>query len=114
MQKHHAALQRLANADVDDTTKRQLILKPGGSGFLGGVIRSLLRWDGKKTARKFNKSPSKKRAVRQDPPKRRAVRRSPAKKRPTRKSPVKLKSTRNLGSTKKPERKTAPKNIIVL
>jgi len=110
MQKHHAALQQLANTNVDDTTKRQLILKPGGSGFLGGVmIRSLLRWDGKKTVRKFNKSPPKKRAVRQAPAKRRAVRRSPAKKRPTRKSPVKLRTTRNLGSTKKPKRKTAPK-----
>ena len=34
--------------------KCKIILKPGGGGFLGGVIiRSLLRWDGSKTARKF-------------------------------------------------------------
>ena len=60
MQKHHDALEQLANARVDDNTKRQLILKPGGSGFLGGVmIRCLLRWDGQKTVRKFG-SPRKK------------------------------------------------------
>jgi len=57
----------------------------------------VLRWDSKKTAREFNKTPPKKRAVCQASPKRRAVQRSPAKKRPTRKSPVKLKTTRNMG-----------------
>ena len=34
--------------------KLKIILKSGGGRFLGGVIiRSLLRWDGSKTARKF-------------------------------------------------------------
>ena len=55
--------------------KRKIILKPGGGGFLGGVIiRSLLRWDGSKTARKFGdrhlrspKSTSKKTSSKKKP-----------------------------------------------
>ena len=72
MQKHRDALEQLANTRVDDNTKRQLILKPGGSGFLGGVmIRSLLRWDGQKTARKFG-TPKKKKPARSTTSKKRA------------------------------------------
>ena len=41
---------------VDPEVKRSIILKPGGGGFFGGVIiRSLIRWDGNKLMRKFNK-----------------------------------------------------------
>lgn len=54
MNRHKDAIQQLADANVDVNTKRRLILTPGGSGFLGGVmIRSLLRWNGHKTIRKF-------------------------------------------------------------
>ncbi|KAL4238183.1 hypothetical protein ACF0H5_002895 [Mactra antiquata] len=54
MEKHRHELEQLQYDNIDLDTKRQLILKPGGSGFLGGVmIRSLLRWNGKKTIRKF-------------------------------------------------------------
>ena len=54
MNKHQSELQQLGDDRVDLDTKRRLILKPGGGGFLGGVlIRSLLRWDGQKTIRHF-------------------------------------------------------------
>ena len=52
--KHKNEISQLADAGVDLDTKKQIILKPGGGGFLGGVlIRSLLKWNnkGKKTAR---------------------------------------------------------------
>ncbi|KAL4241032.1 hypothetical protein ACF0H5_001810 [Mactra antiquata] len=54
MEKHRHELEQLQDDNIHLDTKRQLILKPGGSRFLGGVmIRSLLRWNGKKTIRKF-------------------------------------------------------------
>ena len=54
MTKHREEIQRLADPSIDEEIKRKIILKPGGGGFLGGVIiKSLLRWDGSKTARKF-------------------------------------------------------------
>ena len=54
MTKHREEIQRLADPSIDEEIKRKIILKPGGGGFLCGVIiRSLLRWDGSKTARKF-------------------------------------------------------------
>ena len=53
MTKHREEIQRLADPSIDEEIKRKN-LKPGGGGFLGGVIiRSLLRWDGSKTVRKF-------------------------------------------------------------
>ena len=43
--KHQHEISQLADGTVDIDTKKKLILKPGGGGFLGGVlIRSLLRW----------------------------------------------------------------------
>ena len=49
-------VRKLASAIVDPEVKHSIILKPGGSGFFGGVIiRSLIRWDGNKLMRKFNK-----------------------------------------------------------
>ena len=49
MTKHREEIQRLADPSIDEEIKRKIILKPGGGGFLGGVIiRSLLRWDAQK------------------------------------------------------------------
>ena len=43
MTKHKEDINKLANPAIDDEVKRKIILKPGGGGFLGGVIiRSLL------------------------------------------------------------------------
>ena len=54
MTKHREEIQRLADPSINEEIKRKIILKPGRGRFLGGVIiRSLLRWDGSKTARKF-------------------------------------------------------------
>ena len=52
MDRHQSDVRKLASAIVDPETKRSIILKPGGGGFLGGVIiRSLIRWDGNKLMR---------------------------------------------------------------
>lgn len=64
MDRHKTEIRKLASPMVDADTKRQLILKPGGGGFFGGVIiRTLIRWDGNKILRRFTKrsrSPKKK------------------------------------------------------
>ncbi len=53
MDKHKEDVRKLANPILDPNVKRSIILKPGGGGFLGGVIiRSLIRWDGNKLMRK--------------------------------------------------------------
>ena len=52
MDKHKDDVKKLASLLVDLETKRNIVLKRGGGGFLGGVIiRSLIRWDGVKAAR---------------------------------------------------------------
>ena len=56
MDRHQDDIRKLASAIVDPEVKRSIILKPGGGGFFGVVIiRSLIRWDGNKLMRKFNK-----------------------------------------------------------
>ena len=56
MDRHQDDVRKLASAIADPEVKRRNILKPGGGGFFGGVIiRSLIRWDGNKLVRKFNK-----------------------------------------------------------
>ena len=56
MDRHQDHVRKLASSIVDPEVKRSIILKPGGGGFFGGVIiRSLIRWDGNKLMRKFNK-----------------------------------------------------------
>ena len=56
MDRHQDDVRKLASAIVDPEVKRSIILKPGGGGFFGGVIiRSLVRLDGIKLMRKFNK-----------------------------------------------------------
>ena len=60
MDRHQDDVRKLASAIVDPEVKRSIILKPGGGGFFGGVIiRSLIRWDGNKLMRKFNKKTKK-------------------------------------------------------
>ena len=56
MDRHQDDVRKLASAIVDPEVKCSIILKPGGGGFFGGVIiRSMIRWDGNKLMRKFNK-----------------------------------------------------------
>ena len=60
MDRHQDDVRKVASAIVDPEVKRSIILKPGGGGFFGGVIiRSLIRWDGNKLMRKFNKKTKK-------------------------------------------------------
>ena len=60
MDRHQDDVRKLASAIVDPEVKRSIILKPEGGGFFGGVIiRSLIRWDGNKLMRKFNKKTKK-------------------------------------------------------
>ena len=63
MNKHKDEVQKLANPAISEEEKRRIILKPGGGGFLGGVIiRNLLRWDGQKTIRIFDKKVKKRKS----------------------------------------------------
>ena len=90
MTKHREEIQRLADPSIDEEIKRKIILKPGGGGFLGGVIiRSLPRWDGSKTARKFGDDRhSRKRAPRKSSSK--TAKKRPLKKKTPKKKPVRM------------------------
>ena len=88
MDRHQHDVRKLASAIVDPETKRSIILKPGGGGFLGGVIvRSLIRWDGNKLMRRKRTTPKKKTK------KTRKTKASPRRKR-KRKDPVKARQPR--------------------
>ena len=61
MDKHKDDVRKLASPLVNADTKRDIILKPGGGGFFGGVIiRSLIRWDGNKILRRFSQKKTNK------------------------------------------------------
>ena len=56
MDRHQDDVRKLASAIVDPEVKRSIFLKHGCVGFFRGVIiQSLIRWDGNKLMRKFNK-----------------------------------------------------------
>lgn len=60
LDKNKNEVKKLADPMIDNETKRKIILKPGGGGFLGGtIIRSLLRWNGTKTLSVKNKMKNK-------------------------------------------------------
>ena len=95
MDRHQHDVRKLASAIVDPETKRSIILKPGGGGFLGGVIiRSLIRWDGNKLMRRKRTTPKKKTK------RTRKTKASPRRKR-KRKDPVKARQPRARKSRKK-------------
>lgn len=57
MEKNKHILEQIVDDNVSLDTKRELILTPGGMGFLGGgLIKTLIKWDGKKMIRSL-KSP---------------------------------------------------------
>ena len=98
MTKHREEIQRLADPSIDEEMKRKIILKPGGGGFLGGVIiRGLLRWDGSKTARKFGDD-------------RHSRKRAPRKKKSSKSS--KKKSSKKKSSKKRTSRQHSPSTSV--
>ena len=136
MTKHRKEIQRLADASIDEEIKRKIILKPGGRGLLGGVIiRSLLRWDGSKTARKFGdrqpraprkRAPRKKKSSKSSKkktPKKKTVRtieendseddflpmKTSSKKRPSKKRTSKKRSPKKTSSEKRTSKKRTSK-----
>ena len=126
MTKHREEIQRLADPSIDEEIKRKIILKPGEGGFLGGVIiRSLLRWDGSKTARKFgDRQPRapRKRAPRKSSsktPKKRTSKKRASKKKPVRMIeendseddflPMKTKKRKKKSPKKRASKKKTPK-----
>ena len=122
MTKHREEIQRLADPSIDEEIKRKIILKPGGGGFLGGVIiRSLLRWDGSKTARTFGDRHPQKRTPRKRAPRKKKSLKS--KKKPVRtieendseddflpmKTPFKKRTSKKRTSKKRSPKKTSSK-----
>ena len=90
MDRHQNYVKRLASAINDPETKRNIILKPGGGGFLGGVIfRCLIRWDGNKLMRRKRTTSKKKKTRKTKAPRRK------------RKDPVKARQPRAKKSRKK-------------
>ena len=124
MTKHREEIQRLADPSIDEEIKRKIILKPEG-GFLGGVIiRSLLRWDGSKTARKFGdrqpraprkraprkrSSKSKKRTSKKKTPKKKPVRMIEENDSEDDFLPMKTKKRKKRSPKKRPSKKKTPK-----
>ena len=92
MDQHQSDVRKLASAIVDPETKCSIFLKPGGGGFLGGVIiRSLIRWDGNKLMRRKRTTPKKKTKIKK-------TRKTKA---PRRKDPVKARQPQPRKSRKK-------------
>ena len=108
MTKHREEIQRLADPSIDEEIKRKIILKPGGGGFLGCVIiRSLLRWDGSKTARKFGDDRhSRKRAPRKEKSSK------SSKKKSSKKKSSKKKSSKKKSSKKRTSRQHSPSTSV--
>lgn len=117
MDKHKHKLEQIVDDSISLETKRDLILTPGGMGFLGGgLIKTLIKWDGKKMIRSFK---SRKQSPNKKSPKRKVVRKknkSPRRKvvRKT-KSPLKIIIRKVVRKKKSPKRKKkSPKRKTIL
>ena len=110
MTKHREEIQRLADPSIDEEMKCKIILKPGAGGFLGGVIiRSLLRWDGSKTARKFGDRHPRKRATRKKKSPKSTSKKTSSKKKPVRMIEEKMTVKMISYPLKHPPRKNLPR-----
>ena len=118
--RNKVALTQLADPRIDTQIKKQIILKPGGSGSLGGVIiRSLLKWDPnapklvpktKATPRRTQKKKKKSHGVKTRSPPQKKKKSHSAK---TKSLPQKKKSPQKTVSTyKRTSPKTSPPAVI--